>query len=366
MDNGRLGWINFRLYQSISNVLVIIGLISLSLNTISVTDAGSAFDFELILFAIWLIFFLEIFFRQFAQENEVPQYLRSTAGLIDILAVVIPAVGMVIGLDHADTALLCTVWVFKLLRETATLALLKRVISNERKILTGVSTLFLIVLFLASFLAYVLNREGQSDTFGSIPAAMWWAITTLSTTGYGDAVPSSFAGRVLAGVVMTSGIAVFALWAGILASGFARELRRYEFLRNWDLVARVPLLAQLEARELAEIVRLLRSSEVTSGSIICRQGDPGDQMYFIVEGTVLVSTSEPVWLGSGDYFGELSLITGEPRTATVSASSETSLLILDVSDFRVLLANSPKIANAIESVAKQRLELLRKQSQSQY
>ena len=57
-------------------------------------------------------------------------------------------------------------------------------------------------------------------------------MTTVTTTGYGDKVPASFAGRVLAGALMVSGIGLFALWAGILASGFAQELRRSEFLQN--------------------------------------------------------------------------------------------------------------------------------------
>ncbi|MGO8565427.1 potassium channel family protein, partial [Rhizobium ruizarguesonis] len=59
-----------------------------------------------------------------------------------------------------------------------------------------------------------------------IPQAMWWAVVTLSTTGYGDEIPQSLAGRVLAGLVMMIGIGIFALWAGILATGFYEDVRR--------------------------------------------------------------------------------------------------------------------------------------------
>ena len=91
-----------------------------------------------------------------------------------------------------------------------------------------------------------------------MPAALWWAVTTITTTGYGDKIPASFAGRLLGGGVMVAGIGLFALWAGILASGFAQELRRRDFLESWDLVVRLPLFRNLGAAALAEVARLLK------------------------------------------------------------------------------------------------------------
>jgi voltage-gated potassium channel len=346
-------------FSNSAKFLAFFGIIALSLLTLGNLDNRITGILEFVLISIWFVFGLEIICRLISQTEKLPKYSRSVGGLFDLVAVVLPALGLAAGLDRHDVALICAVWIFKFAHETAALTLLRSVLTNERRILTSVLSIFFIVLFLAATLAYVLERQSGHETFASIPAALWWAITTLTTTGYGDAVPSSIAGRLLAGVVMTSGIAVFALWAGILATGFAKELRRHEFLRNWDLVARVPLLADLDAKELADIVRLLRSRDVANGAVICRQGDPGDQMYFIVEGTVQVSTPQPIWLGPGDYFGELALITGEPRIATVAATAATSLLVLDVSDFRMLLAGSPEIASAINSVAKQRLEALK-------
>ena len=135
--------------------------------------------------------------------------------------------------------------------------------------------------------------------FGSIGKAMWWAVVTLSTTGYGDAIPQSLAGRVLAGLVMMCGIGVFALWAGILATGFAEEVRRLDFVNKWQLVSAVPLFRQLGAAELGGIVRALRPRNLPAGAIICRKGESGDQMFFIVEGRVNVAAAAPVELGAG-------------------------------------------------------------------
>lgn len=77
-----------------------------------------------------------------------------------------------------------------------------------------------ILLIIASSLMYYFEREAQPAIFGSIPHAMWWAIVTLSTVGYGDAYPVTAAGRCLASVIAMLGIGMFALPAGILSAGF--------------------------------------------------------------------------------------------------------------------------------------------------
>src|SRR3984893_17374546 len=120
------------------------------------------------------------------------------------------------------------IWVFKFVRYSPGLASLERVISNARQALLSVLLGFGILLLLAASLAYLLERSTQPDAFGSIPAALWWAIVTMTTTGYGDVIPHTVLGRMLSGIVMVSGILVFALWAGILAMGFAEETRRRE------------------------------------------------------------------------------------------------------------------------------------------
>ena len=72
---------------------------------------------------------------------------------------------------------------------------------------------------------------------------MWWAVVTLTTTGYGDVVPLTVGGRMIGSVLMISGIAVLALMTGVLATGFAQEERRREYLRVWEQVTRVPIFA---------------------------------------------------------------------------------------------------------------------------
>jgi voltage-gated potassium channel len=83
-----------------------------------------------------------------------------------------------------------------------------------------------ILLFSAAVLLYVVEADAQPDAFGSVPRALWWAVATLTTVGYGDVYPITGTGKILAGFVAILGVGLVALPAGILASSFAERLRR--------------------------------------------------------------------------------------------------------------------------------------------
>ena len=277
----------------------------------------------------------------------------SLGGILDLLG----AVPAILALAHDPTAsLLGFIWGFKYVRYSPGLSSLGRVVNHARHALLSVLLGFAMVLLTAASLAYLLERNTQPEVFGSIPAALWWAIVTLTTTGYGDVVPQTVAGRMLAGVVMVCGILVFALWAGILATGYAQELRRREFLRTWELVAKVPFFHNIGASLIAEVARLLRPRDYPEGAIIVRRGEPGDCMYFVVEGEVEIQlVDQGIYLGPGQFFGELALLTGAPRNASVVAATGCTLLALDVVDFHELMARQPDLARIIHEEARQRL-----------
>jgi voltage-gated potassium channel len=283
------------------------------------------------------------------------RWATSALGVIDLLGFLPMALALAAGVPQ-NQALLCAVlWVFKLARYSPGLAILGRVVRLEREPLTGVLLAFLIALFLAAALAHLIEGEAQPDGFGSLPKAMWWAITTLTTTGYGDAVPSTPLGRLLGGLVMMCGILVFALWAGILATGFSEEVRRREFLRTYDLVHKVPFFRDLGPSLIAEVARLLKTREFPSGGVVVRRGQAGDCMYFIVSGEIEVRTEpKALHLHPGSFFGEIALVTGGPRTATAVATKHAVLLVLDIADFRELAARRPELAQAIHDEADRR------------
>jgi voltage-gated potassium channel len=291
-----------------------------------------------------------------AMRTERPgDYVFSAVGFIDAIAVLPVPIALASGVPPRTAWLLGVFWILKLAPLAPGFAQLRRVIELEAKPLTSVLVIFVTVLCMASVGMYVLERDGQPDVFGSLHGSLWWAVVTLTTAGYGDAVPQTYLGRVLAGLVMICGVCVFGLWTGILATGFAAEGRRRNFLQIWDLVSKVPFFKALDPSAIAEITHMLRRLDVPAGTTVIRRGRHGDCMYFIAEGEVEVEVApSPVRLGQGTFFGELALLGDSMRTATVTTTQPSTLLMLDLADFRTLSAHHPEIARAIDSEAKRR------------
>jgi voltage-gated potassium channel len=265
-------------------------------------------------------------------------------------------IALMCGVPPPTAWLLATLWILKLAQDSPGFQQLGRVFVLEAKPLASVFALFLIVLFLTSAAAYVIERDVQPTTFGSLPAAMWWAVVTLTTTGYGDAVPQTGMGRLLGSFVMVFGIATFGLWTGILATGFAAESRRRNFIQTWDLVSKVPFFQSLDPSAITEITHMLRRLEVPERTAIIRRGKVGDCMYFIAAGEVQVDVKPtPVRLGAGTFFGELALLGDSVRSANVTTTMPASLLILDLADFRTLTAHHPDLKRAIDAEGQRRM-----------
>lgn len=167
-----------------------------------------------------------------------PRYSRPIVGrlrfaatpyaLIDLLAILPFFLPVVFG-DPGAPRLLRLARLFrmlKLVRYSASLRLIAVVFRRERDELLVVAAAMFAVLVLSSSAMYFVERSAQPETFSSIPAAMWWGITTLTTLGYGDVYPVTPLGRVLGGVVAVLGVAIFALPTAILVEGFREELGR--------------------------------------------------------------------------------------------------------------------------------------------
>ncbi len=128
-------------------------------------------------------------------------------------------------------------------------------------------------------------------------------------------------------------------------------------LKPEKLIHRVPFFSGLSAERTAEVAKLLRPRLVIPGERILSKGEPGDAMYFIPNGVVEVSLSaDTVQLGSGDFFGEMALLSDSPRNADVTAKGFCDLLVLWVRDFRQLIDKDPQLRETIEAVAKERLD----------
>ena len=116
--------------------------------------------------------------------------------------------------------------IFKMGRYSTAFRMIANVLNRRKEELLVTLTIVLLVLVLASSLMYYVEHEVQPEAFSSIPATMWWGVATLTTVGYGDVYPITSIGRVLGAFIAIMGVGIFALPAGIIASGFEAEIRK--------------------------------------------------------------------------------------------------------------------------------------------
>ena len=294
--------------------------------------------------------------RTAARAGHARDHFLSLSFLVDVVSVIAVPIAFLYGATAPNAWLFATFWILKLAQNSPGFAQLGRVFVLEAKPLASVLALFVMVLFLSSAAMFVIERAVQPRAFSSMPQALWWAVVTLTTTGYGDKVPITELGHLVGGVVMIFGIVSFGLSTGILATGFAAETRRRNFIQTWDLVSKVPFFQSLEPSSITEITHMLRRLEVPERVAIIRRGKVGDCMYFIAAGEVQVDIKPtPVRLGAGAFFGELALLGDSVRSANVTTTLPSTLLILDLADFRTLTANHPDLKRAIDAEAQRRM-----------
>lgn len=285
-------------------------------------------------------------------------FLRQPLAVVDLLAILPPVIGVLFGLEDAGIAVAFRLLRFlKLARYSPGIRSLAAAIASERRAILASGVIMMGLIVAVASLMHALEGDLQPTVFGSIPAAMYWAVTTLTTVGYGDAVPISPAGKVLAGITMVLGFTMFALPVGVIATAFAREIRQREFIVTWSMISRVPLFSELDAAEVADVLRLLRAQSVGAGTVITYAGEPATSMYFIVAGQVEIQLpGKAVVMGEGKFFGEIAVLSRARRSADVVALAPTRLLVLDADDFHHLMHRRPKIARHVRAVARERLQ----------
>jgi voltage-gated potassium channel len=338
-------------------VAVTAGIIMMLLLTVAPAYEAAHHWVDAVLLACLLFFLFEwvVRLRAAYAAERVRSYALSGQGLVDAVAAAAIPLALAAGANPKSAWLLGVFWVFKVVPGVPGLRQLRRVLVLESGPLLSVLVIFLMVLFLAAVAVHYLERDVQPDTFGSVPAALWWAVVTLTTVGYGDVVPITPLGRVLAAVVMICGLGVFGLWTGILATGFAAETRRDNFLKTWESVTKVPFFAALGPAAIADVTHMLRIMDLPARTMIIRKGQAGDCMYFIAAGEVEVELpGKKVRLGDGAFFGEMALLGNNLRSANITTTRMSRLLVLDLVDFRMLMARHPDLAATIDAEAKRR------------
>lgn len=287
------------------------------------------------------------------------RYVFTPLALVDLLAILPFYIGVALGLDLRALRIFRIVRILKLARYSVAMASLGRVLHNEIRALTAALIIMMGLIFTAATLLYYVERGVQPEAFQSIPHAMWWSIATLTTVGYGDVVPITATGRLLAAVVMLFGLGVYAIPIGIMASGFSEEIHRQAFVIRLEMLARVPLFKDLRASALNAISRLLHTQKYSAGEFICVAGDRAVSLTIIAAGKAEVHMGDRVvTLEPGDYFGELALIKPTQHQITVVAGNNCRVMRLEAGEFLRLAERETDIATILGEAMTTRLDSL--------
>lgn len=155
------------------------------------------------------------------------RYMLTPMSIIDLLSILPFYLGVFFGVnDLRILRSLRLLRILKLTRYSASLELLIQVTKQEAENLISALLVLGVLIVLSATGMYLVEGDLQPQQFGSIPRALWWALVTLSTIGYGDAIPITIAGKLFAGLIIMTGVAVAALPAAILSSGLINELNR--------------------------------------------------------------------------------------------------------------------------------------------
>ena len=313
----------------------------------------AAFSIEYIL-RLWIVP-IHPPYRRLPLARVMFRHLFSLPALIDLLTILPFYLALV---TPADLRALIVFRIFrflKLARYSPGIRSLYEAIVNERRALMACIVILAALILVSASLMHLIEHDAQPTKFGTIPDAMWWAVVTLTTVGYGGVVPITPLGKMVAGLISILGLGMLALPVGIIATSFAEVIHRRDFVVTWGIVSRVPLFRDLDADDVAQVMRFLRSHTAVPGEIIVRRGELGHSMYFIASGQIELDRPKhaPVVIGEGDFFGELAVVKPTRRTTTARALVRTDLLMLDATDLRVLMAERPELGRRVEEASRQ-------------
>ncbi|MEO8926754.1 MAG: cyclic nucleotide-gated ion channel [Caulobacteraceae bacterium] len=238
----------------------------------------------------------------------------------------------------------------KIARYSQAMPALLGVLYAERRALQGAFILLLCTVCATGEIMHLVEGPGQPKAFGTLPSSMYWAITTLSTVGYGDEVPLTMLGKLIAGVTMVLGLVLFAMPIGIIAKGFVDGLHRREFNITWSMVKRQPLFEDFNVDAVSQIVDLMGASVVQDHTRIAVAGQAAEKFYLIISGRARAEDETGIWdLEAGDMIGEEALGDAGVYGKSVLARTEVRLMVLPSEELRRLSRKFPLLERRIKN-----------------
>ena len=217
------GQISFGRWDFLIQILIVLSLISFAFETLPSLPPPLRKYLRLFEIVTVISFTIEYLLRLFLSRPKFT-YIRSFFGMIDLIAIL--PFYLASGIDLRSIRAFRMLRLFRLLklaRYTAAIQRFRRafLLVKEELILFG--TAAFIILYLASVGIYYFEHEAQPETFRSFFDALWWAVATLTTVGYGDVYPITTGGRIFTFLVLIVGLGVVAVPTGLLASALSRS-----------------------------------------------------------------------------------------------------------------------------------------------
>lgn len=226
-----------RIFDIFIITLIILNVIAVILQSMKSLDSRYAqlfWRFEIFSIAVFTVEYLLRLWSCTTDEN-IRMSIRgrikfalTPLALVDLFAILPFYIPMVIPIDLRFIRILRLsrlFRMFKMTRYSRAFRTIGNVIKKSKEELAITLLVMAVLLLLSSSVMYIVERDVQPEVFSSIPAALWWGVATLTTVGYGDVCPITPLGKFIGGIIALLGIGMFALPAGILASGFAEEIQ---------------------------------------------------------------------------------------------------------------------------------------------
>jgi len=269
--------------------------------------------------------------------------------VVDFLAFAPSFAGLFLGFDFRVLRIFRLFRLLKLARYSQALQALLSVLAAERSALFASLLLLLATVCFCGELMHLAEGAIQPRVLGTMPNAMYWAITTLATVGYGDITPVTPLGKLIAGMTMVMGVATFALPVGIIANGFISGLSRRRFGITWTMLRRQPLFQGFDVQAFSAVLEVLTAAVVREHSHVVVAGRTADTFYLIVSGRACLERERGKEIGPGELIGVEAYDPDADYDETVTAETELRVIALAGDELRRLCRKVPVLKERIEA-----------------
>ena len=285
-----------KLFDILLIALIIVNVAAMMLETVPGLPALWQHELHIIEVVSVLIFTIEYILRVYssasapnrstqanrsAQANRTRQekttawqkrwaYIKSPMALVDLMAILPFYLSMLVAFDLRILRVFRVLRILKIGRYSRSMQTLVTVLRNESHSLIAALSVLLLFTIIAATCIYYIEHAAQPDVFSSIPASLWWALVTLTTVGYGDAVPITALGKIFGGLITIMGICFYALPAGILSSSYTSQmqLKRNRFKNTVRSVLDDGKLSEHDVHHLEHVRALLDLDEEEAKLIV--------------------------------------------------------------------------------------------------